>query len=110
MNWRYVVMGVMGAVIYIQHGKIDDYKQKDSDHYKEIAASAINNINTMMIAVDIASKQKTESKIDTVEVIKYVQLKAKDDMCYNANINSDAYERMHERNNQVRASAKQDTK
>lgn len=110
MNRRYllaavVVSGFFAAII-MQQMKITELEREKTDMAQAVADNAVQSINATIAFVNEAGQKKQESKIITKEVVKYVREKSKDDQCYDAPINSDAVNRMRERSDQVRASAK----
>lgn len=110
MNWRYLVAVVFAigsfAVIINQQMKITELEREKTDMAQAVADNAVQSINATIAFVNEAGQKKQESKIITKEVVKYVREKSKADQCYDAPINSDAVDRMRERSDQVRASAK----
>lgn len=110
MNWRYLVAAVLVigcfAVIINQQMTITKLEREKSDAAQAVADNAVHSINALIPLVNEAGKQKQESKIITKEVVKYVREQSKTDKCYDAPVNDAAYQRMHERSNQVRASAR----
>lgn len=110
MNWRYLVAAVFVigcfAVIINQQMTITKLEREKADAAQAVADNAVHSINALIPLVNEAGKQKQESKIITKEVVKYVREQSKADKCYDAPVNDAAYQRMHERSNQVRASAR----
>lgn len=110
MNWRYLVAAafVIGSfsVIINQQVTITQLEREKSDAAQAVADNAVHSINALIPLVNEAGKQKQESKIITKEVVKYVREQSKADKCYDAPVNDSAYQRMRERGNQVRASAR----
>lgn len=109
MNWRYLVAAVFVigsfAVIINQQMTITELEREKADAAQAVADNAVHSINALIPLVNEAGNQKKESKIITKEVVKYVREQSKTDKCYDAPVNDDAYQRMHERSNQVRKSA-----
>ena len=110
MNWRYLVAAVFVigtfAVIINQQMTITQLEREKAGAAQAVADNAVHSINALIPLVNEAGKQKQESKIITKEVVKYVREQSKADKCYGAPINDSAYQRMYERSNQVRASAR----
>lgn len=110
MNWRYLVAAVVVsgffAAIIMQQMKITELEREKTDMAQAVADNAVQSINATIAFVNEAGQKKQESKIITKEVVKYVREKSKADQCYDAPVNSDAFNRMRERSDQVRASAK----
>lgn len=112
MNWRYLVAAAVAFLIMallfclnVQSMRIAELEREKAGAAQAVADNAVHSINALIPLVNEAGKQKQESKIITKEVVKYVREQSKADKCYDAPVNDTAYQRMHERSDQVRASA-----